>query len=655
MLSEASPSVVGTSRPSPAQIFTAITLSLVAFAITITLRASGQFYGVWVIAVLGLLLMLIPVSKHFSGRILWTLSVVFGFVPLLWWIPISWPHNSRSSLLLAVLMGVAVFTVVWFASSSGGGARRLLPGFRTMDCIPIAAAVGAIFIFLPSLMVRRVQDAMALLLMSWDNASHFDIYNMQRIHGTVVPLIDTSSDGARWSFSDYPQGFHSALVMLSELARPMRAGAWEAEVVTFANFTAIMNVAIIVLVVAAVCTLPSLRKAPAIGVPVAVFVGSGWIFGTGALASMHGFSNFLFTTAMVVAAIVLCQSMVRVFDPIPLIAVGACFSAVMQNWVLLGVFLIPSVLAVLFVTPKGRWKATRRELVVACAVLTLVAIAAATAASQLLTVKATGILFATGGVPALDYGLLVAFLGLLAGAAVFLRDRKTRGNPDLRRTNWSLGTVWVGLAVAASMGIAQVTKTGALSYYMQKFSIALALIVLVGIALAVSGLLTSRNLRLQVPSSPRYQRIVAVSVLASLGLTQVFGFVLPLEDMGMPPTAEAGAQLQKQRTALEQGSAAADRILQAVRRSSELKGPVMYLTTNQNDVDVILAQQWFDGLRGNYTEHNWNLSLNMFPLSEGAENLREVITAIRAEDPSAQIVVDPENQDALDKTLAELR
>lgn len=80
----------------------------------------------------------------------------------------------------------------------------------------------------------------------------------------------------------------------------------------------------------------------------------------------------------------------------------------------------------------------------------------------------------------------------------------------------------------------------------------------------------------------------------------------------------------------------------------------MYLTTNANDVDPVLAQQWFDGLRGNYSEHNWKLSLNMFPLSTGPDSLPEVVHAIKVADPRAQIIVDPENQPALDRILADL-
>lgn len=641
------------SYPSRGKLIAAAILSLLTFALIMTLRATGLLYGFWVLALFGVLLALIPVSKHLSGRILWTLSVVFGFIPLLWWVPLDWPHNSRSSGLLALVAGVVVFCAVW-CGSTRGGPRRILPEIRTMDVVPILAAVGGVFISWPGLMVRRVDDAMALLLMAWDNASHFDIFHMQRTHGTVLPLAGLAPDGSRWSFSDYPQGFHSALVMITEMARPESAGGWESDVVNFVNFNAVMNVAIVVLVVAAVCALPALRQSPAVGVPVAVFVGSGWIFGSGALASMHGFSNFLFTTALVVAAIVLCQSMTRVLEPIPLVAVGACTCAVMQNWVLLGILIVPSVLAVLFATPKGRWKTNVKELVIALIVVILVMAAAVTAASQLLTVKAEGILFATGGLPPLDFGRLIVFLGVLGGVTIVMMDRKSRTRDDIRRIGWSISSVWVGLFVALTMAVVQLVNTGTLSYYMQKLSIALSLLVLVGLALAASVYLTRRKSLEGVDQGPGTKAIVGASLMISLVLTQSFGFIFPLNDIGMAPTAESGIQLENQHAALKTGSLAGERILQAVRESSALEGPLMYLTTNQSEVDVILAQQWFDGLRGNYSEHNWNLSLNMFPLSEGAGNLREVVIAIRSQDPNAQFVVDPENREALKQILADM-
>lgn len=629
-------------------------LAVLAFALVLLLRSSGHLYGMWVLGAVGLLLVLVPVSKHLSGRILWALAVVFGFVPLLWWIPLDWPPNFRSTVLLALLVALAVFCGAWHATTPGG-LRRLLPRFAVIDFVPLLAAAGALFINMPGFLVRRVEDAMALMLMSWDNASHFDIFQMQRTRGTVVPLAGLAPDESRWSFADYPQGFHSVLVMVSELARPTDTAAWESGVVAFVNFNAVMNILIAVLVVASVCALPALRKNPIIGVPTAVFVGSGWIFGPGALASMHGYSNFLFTTAMVAAAVVLCQSMTRVLDPLPLVAVGACVSAVMQNWVLLGVLLVPGILAVLLVTPRGRWKSSRRDAIIASAVVVLVLIATLTAASQLLTVKAEGILFATGGLPPLDFGLLIALLCMLAGVSLFLSNRRSFERPSAVRSNWSMATVWLGLVVVVGMAVAQLAKTGTLSYYMQKFSIALTLITLIGLAVAVNQLVMRRSdAGHDLARISRSWRLVAASIVVSLGLTQAFGLVLPLREVGLPPTSESGVQLENQGDALTAGSGAGERVLQAVRRSMDLRGPVMYLTTNANDVDPILAQQWFDGLRGNYSEHNWKLSLNMFPLSTGPDSLPEVVHAIKVADPRAQIIVDPENQPALDRILADL-
>ncbi|MHA7269951.1 hypothetical protein [Arthrobacter sp. HLT1-20] len=630
-----------------------MTIAFVAFALTFSLRSAGLLYGSWVLLLFGVLLVLIPVSRHLSGRILWTLPVIFGLVPLLWWIPLDWPPNVRSTMLLSTAVAVVVFCGLWFPTFRGEG-RRLLPQVSGIDAVPLLAAAGAVFVTFQDLTVRRVDDAMALLLMAWDNASHFDIFHMQRIHGTVLPLAGPTGDGSRWAFSDYPQGFHSTLVLLSELARKNDPGVWETELITFANFSAVLNIAIVVLIVAAVCSLPALRRAPAIGVPIAVLVGSGWLFGPGALASMHGFSNFFFTTALVGAAIVLFHSMERVFDPLPLIAASACLSAVMQNWVLLGVFLLPCVVALLFVTPKGRWKASRGELLTVILLASVVALSAATAASQLLTVKAEGILYAIGGVPLPDFGLLIASLLFLAGAAFLLGGRGRPGAPSAVRTRWSLGSIWVALALAVAMAAAQLAKTGALSYYMQKFSIALALLALLGLALAANGLLEPGRPLVHQRARQRPGRLLAASMVVSIGFTQVFGFTLPLKEIGMPPTAESGLQAAKQRAAVSTGSVAGGRLLDAVRRSEGLAGPVMYLTTNPNDVDVILAQQWFDGLRGNYTEHGWTLSLNMFPLSGGPENLRKVIVDIKSEDPAAVIVVDPENQAALDQIMASL-
>ncbi len=639
--------------PSRRALVGGMVLAALAFALIMLLRSSGHLYGTWVLGVVGLLLVLLPVSNHFSGRLLWSLTVAFGFVPLFWWIPLIWSPNLRSTVLLAALVALVVFLGSWHATTPGG-LRRLLPRFEIIDAVPLLAAVGGVFISMPGLLVRRVEDAMALMLMSWDNASHFDIFQMQRTHGTVLPLVGLAPDGSRWSFSDYPQGFHSVLVFLSELARPTGTASWETGLVTFVNFNAVMNVLIVVLVATVVCALPALRSNPIVGVPAAIFVSSGWIFGPGALASMHGYSNFLFTTALVAAAVVLCQSMTRVLEPLPLVAVGAAVSAVMQNWVLLGVLLVPGILGVVLATPRGRWRSSRSDIAVASSVVALVLAAALTAAGQLLTVKADGILFASGGLPPLDFGLLIELLGVLAGISLFLSFRKTPFLPAAARSSWSIATIWVGLLVILAMAVAQLAKTGTLSYYMQKFSIALTLITLLGVALAINELMIRRRAAQGPAERPRSKRLLAASFVVSVGLTQAFGFAFPLQDVGLPPTSESARQLQSQASTLTAGSAAGERILQAVRRSAGTSGPVLYLTTNPNEVDVILAQQWFDGLRGNYSEHNWDLSLNMFLLAGGPNHLSEVVHAIKTADPHAQIVVDPENQHALDLILADL-
>ncbi|WP_104089470.1 hypothetical protein [Arthrobacter sp. GMC3] len=631
------------------QILAAVVLAVVVFAFIVILRALGLLYGFWILGALGVMLVLIPVSKHLAGRMLWALTVIFGFVPLLWWLPFEWPQSSRSTALLAAVTAVVVFFAVR-VSFKLGGVRRLLPEFRLLDAVPFLFSLGGIFVFWHGLMVRQVEDALALMLMSWDNASHFDIFHMQRNYGTVIPLLGAAPDGSKWSLNDYPQGFHSVLVLLTELARPRPVGDGAADVVNFVNFTAVANVLVVVLVVSAVCSLPALRANPRVGIPVAVLVGSGWLFGFGALASMHGFSNFVFTTALVVAGIILSHTMTRIIDPIAFVAMGACVAAIVQNWVPLIVLLVPSILAVLFISPGRRWRASGREIVVVAGVTLLVGVAAATAAGQILAIQPAGVLFASGGVPEANLGTLIAILTVL-GAASLIFGAQSPVSSEIRRTRWSISAVWVGLLVACGMAVAQLSKNGALSYYLQKFAIALALVGVVALAFVASGSLSRSPKVGEQMSASRSTRTIAVSLLLSVGASQAFGFILPLKDIGMAPTSHAGIEWDNQRKTLATGSPAAQRLIRAVEKSSGLQGPVMYLTTNPSTVDPVLAQQWFDGLRGNYTNLGYGLSVKMFPLSGGVEKLGEVVQAIRTQAPYAHLVVDPENQAILDQVL----
>ncbi|WP_146070274.1 hypothetical protein [Arthrobacter sp. GMC3] len=578
------------------------------------------------------------------------MSVVFGIVPLLWWIPLEWSGNIRSSLLFSAVAGVVAFCVIWSQGNNVTG-RSILPKIRSIDVVPVAAAGVGVLVYVQQLMVRSVDDAMSLMLMAWDNASHFNIFHMQRLHGSVLPLAGLAGDGSRWAFSDYPQSYHSALVLVSEIARKTSPQDWEADAVTYVNFTAVVNIMVVLLVVAAICSLPGLRKNPIIGIPIATLVASGWLFGPGALASMHGFPNFFFTTGLVAAAIVLFHSMQRVFDPLPLIAAGACVAGVVQNWALSIVFLIPCVIAVVFITKKGRWKANRGELVIAVLLVGVVAMAGLTAVGQLLTVAPDDILFAAGGVPDPDFGLLLALLLMLVSASIFMQIGKGPNLPSPKRTQWSLGSVWAGTAVVVAMAAAQLIKTGSVSYYTQKFSIALALIALLCLGIAANGIVERTACLGRVRTFSSSPKLLATAVVVSLAFTQVFGFAFPFKPIGLPPSSESGLEAAKQIQSKMDGSAANDNLLRAVRQSVSLEGPVMYLTTNPGDIDVILAQQWFDALRGNYSEHSWKLSLNMFPLSGGPDNLTKVVTDLRFQDPSVRIVVDPENQAALDQIL----
>lgn len=638
----------GSARTEPWGL--ALTLGAFAFLLVFSLRTAGFLFSPLVLPVLGLLLLFIPVARHVSGRIVWTFVVMFGIVPLLWWIPAAWTPTFRSTLLLSTVAGIAAFYAVKSRTQHRKW-RSLLPEARFVDGLPLLAGAIGFLTYIHQLRVRSAEDAMSLMLMAWDNASHFNIFHMQRTVGTVLPVAGPAEDGSRWAFSDYPQGFHSALVLMSELARKTSPDDWEADTITYVNFSAVMNIAVVVLVVAAVCSLPVLRKMPLLGTPIAVFVGAGWLFGPGALASMHGFPNFFFTVGLAAAGIVLLHSMRRPLEPLPLIAVGACAAGIVQNWALLIVFLIPSALAVMFVTPRGRWRARRVEVVSASLVAVIVAAAAVAALRQLLSVPADNLLFAVGGVPDSDLGFLLAALIILAALYVLLRTGNAAKNPQAVRARWSMGSVGAGAALAVAMATAQLINSGTVSYYTQKFSISLALISLVVLALAVGAAVDVLGpVKMMITSA---QGLV-LSAAFSLAATQAFGFPFPLKSAGLAPSSASALESTKQETALKTGSAARDRILVAVRAAGDIGVPGLYLTTRPSELDVILAQQWFDSLRSTYSEQSWKLSLNMFPLSGGPENLTKVVADIKYQDPRAKLVVDPENQAALDKILSSM-
>lgn len=633
------------------------------------LRLMGVLTGGWCIVLLLAFLLAMPIARTFSARLALSLAVLFGLVPLLWWVPSGFGPLGRGTLVLAAAGGTLIFTA--FKDGIRTGIGRLVPKFTWLDGMPVAAAVFSVWVHASLLSVRAYDKALSLLTMNWDNASHFDIFHMQRLYGRVVPLLGAAPDGSNWSFTDYPQGFHGIVAIFAELRFAKAAGTPADEVVNYANGSALVSVLVAVMVLAALAALPAFRRQQVIAFPVLMLVAAGWIFGPGSSASLHGFPNFFLAVGLASVAIVLAATMDRPLRPSSLVPFVACAVGVAHNWALLEVLVLGATVMVVQPWGRQRWRATVAGYLFAAVTVLVGVVGLILAVSQLAGVSTEAVLYGVGGVPIPDLGqLAVILLGTSALAALVFAKAPGPYGGTLQRLRCSFAGLAAALALAIVMALAQLAKGGTLTYYSHKLGIALFLAGLVTLALVLAALLEtrrSRNLpgtrgaganglarssgRMTRGSAPAAGAIVA-SALAAAAATQAFGFTFPLAARGLPPSSPSAVAMGKESKVLDDVPRSVAMLMAATK--DRVGQPAVYVTTRPADIDAILAKQWYDGLTATYTEKGWRLSLNMFDLSGGVDNLRLVVNKIMKADPSAVIIVDPDNQAALNHILATL-
>jgi hypothetical protein len=201
-------------------------------------------------------------------------------------------------------------------------------------------------------------------------------------------------------------------------------------------------------------------------------------------------------------------------------------------------------------------------------------------------------------------------------------------------------TVVAGLIVVVFMAAAQISRSGALSYYSIKYILALELIALVVLALGVVSICGA------VPAQRPKQSWLGVTatLLLTLAATQGFGLTLDTRSIGLTPSSTSALEFERQQKLL---SGPVPLHVEALLRAVETNGgtPGAYLTTSGKEFDALLAFQWYDALTGTYTEKSVTLMPHLVPLSSGAQNLPTVVSELRAVDPDVNIIVDPENEE----------
>jgi hypothetical protein len=621
-------------------------------SLVVVLRLNGVLDGILGLCFAAGLVLLLPSARPLSLRLLLNGLLAMGFAPLTWWVPERILGTDHGTLLMALSAGI----LSWWVLSTRPVVpriRRLMPKAEWIDAVPFLAGGLAASSLGTMLAVRSSQDALALMTSKWDYQSHFSIYFMIRSHGGVIPTIPQPSSGGTWGFSEYPQGFHALLATFADLIRPDNT-TLDAELVSYINLQAVVCLLTVVLVIAGLCALPAIRRRPAAMAPVIAVAASAWIYGPGSLPVYDGFANFYLACGLATATVLALLNFSRRIPLWGLAAVGAGLVGIANNWVLLA-----SLVAVVCI---GRfWHVLRRPGSYARAWWRPAAVVAAfTAAGVLLPIiqlsplvqQSQQILGLTGGIELPDFGIALAVIALVV-ALGFANTAVPAANPSLgaERRGAALASfgLFIPIGLCLWLAISQSASSGAVSYYFYKYLIAVLLFAWPVAAAAVASILPPRSAS-GVTAGNGKGLTAALCVLA-LAATQFFGFsATGLADAGLPPTARAVTDMEKQAARLK---ATPDYVARLLASAHQPQPEDSIYIVAQGTVDRVLAARWHWTMRGRSTSKTTALSPAIGEIYKDYSRAPEIIARLLEQDPAVTVIVDPELYEPVRQRLAE--
>jgi hypothetical protein len=638
-------------RSSAARALVAGAAGLLVATTVLVARASGLLEGVTSLAAAAVIALAVPTSAELSRRLLFASAVLVGWLPVLWWTPVLDVPFGRVAWLLALTAGAVAAWVVGVAEGAARRARRLVPRVRAVDLYPVLAGVVVAVLSLPMLRPRDPSTALAMLQTGWDHSAHADMVWMIREHGAVLGAIDAVAPaGGTWSYVAYPQGFHAIAAGLLELRSP-QIGLPSTEIMLYTQIVALVVVACVVLVVAAVCSVPRLRQRPGVALLATTVLAGALVLGPGGQIVSGGFPPYFVALAALMAAPALVLSWPRVPAPVPLLALGGLILAVAHSWALLLVVLAPIALAIAFPLHPARWRAGRLRWAASAGVVVMTALGVAQAAALLLG-GGDGIgdiVLLNGGIAAPDLGLVAVAPLLAVGASAWAWGRRRRTATDVvRREGERILVVAAGPAAgvvtAALIAGRLLLEVGELRYYFWKFAIGL---VAASIAVAVVALVGAPT---RLPGVAPRRRSTAVAVTAcAVALTQVWGAALPPVGLLAPLATAPGALVVRDQllrsTMTWPGFASA--LAAADARKGEEGRVVLLAYPRETFGDPVQLGQWYNALTGAWTDETNELLKGWFALDDTDEAAVRATLALLLEDPSATVLVAGGQVDAI--------
>lgn len=617
-------------------------VGLAVAALVIAARVIGALEGLPAVVATVVVLLALPTSQAFSRRMLLVGAMLAGLAPLLWFTTIPTAGLGRTVVVLAA---ISAGLAGWIAWDPAIRLRKIAPRPAAVDSIPVLATVIAIAVNLPWLRAKDPAGALSMLQAGWDNSAHFSMARMVRILGHTYESAPPLGNGETLKFTDYPQGFHALAASIMELMIGQEPGTVADEVVSFAHAIGFVATGAVALVAAAVCSIPALRRRPAValsaaGLPVVIFV-----LGPGGLLVANGFINFYLAAALCVACASIALQMPRVAMPVQLAALLGALLGVTYGWVLLLALAVPAAFLVFLPLRRSRLKGSRRVWLITGALLVISAAAAVRAVLVILSqLDANDVLVIDGSIPPPRLALTVAVTVL----AIVTALASSRGSVRERlrsRTTYLALVPTVGLVVGLAIAVLQLSETGGLSYYFWKFAYGLILVSSAIVAIAVGQIVVASVLPAR-RGSPARRRRWAVSILLAGVLTQSFGLTAARgteESQGIPQSP--GIRLRSEISSRYEASPAIIKDLVSAAGVASLDPTTRFYAVLPEAVPLLhplSAAQWAFALSGTWTLEANSDALPLVHLAAFPDEADLVIDQLLGTFPTAVVLTDAE-------------
>jgi hypothetical protein len=604
--SEDGDSPIQVSRPFPVL---AVTVGALVSIVVLVLRYAGVLVGPAAAVVAALCVIFFPGPRRLSERLLLLFALIFGWLPLLGWVPGLGTSLDVPGVVLAIAVGVTCAHQVQLRAHRGRGVSTV-PTASDLVALAIGGAV-AMWWALPYAKLT-LSGRLGYLLTGWDNNSHFGIFEANLRLGSFIQVRPNLPGGGYRLGYDYPQGMHQAWAQLVRLWNPHPSFAVPWLLNAYSSILLVTFGGTVILLCMAVSRLSG-RDLPVALPGMAIVVA---LFGTGRFIPFAGYVNY----ELAIAACAVCISLMVRPTLSPLLnffAVAGMGLIIAYNWYPLLALAVPAVV-VAAIKARSAFVGSQRRLVTVVVFVTAIAFVM------------PAVTFSHRGVSALDWfgvwspppwGLLILSIATLAAIAIYRQNA---------HSDWATNIIvgWAAIAGGGAILVVSVYETrtaSVVAYYGQKLAtavFAVALIVLVCVLVSDVANSGARR-RLSMPVA------IIASLLISAAALQIDGYVGPFPGALQSATNAVGIYTHDMLRTAPPRSADAQNLIDAAEMSANEPGQWWYIDPTEGSSQFGKFAQWFDDLRGEPSNYVYfHIDSNLAPglnNAQSSEDARAVI------------------------------